>query len=107
LSGNEFDVDYQVLDRAIPAHADASSKVRAIRSDVTSATLPSGAFGKLPQAAELERTFAERHSTAMEAFDNLIDAYNNITDGLKLTLEQYRAADEAVESNLRKLERLI
>jgi len=107
MTGDEFDVQYEVLERAIPPHAEASSTIRKIRSDAMSATLPSGAFGKLPQAADLERTFGERLAAAVEALDNLTEAYDNIFEGLTLTLEQYRAADEAVQDQLSRLERRI
>lgn len=102
MSGGEFDAQYAVLERAASQHAAVASRASGIRAQAQVATLAGGALGKLPQSQAIEHAFNQRHHAAVEALANLAEVYDNIADGLKLTVEQYRTADESVEDTFRR-----
>lgn len=97
----EFRVDPEALRRFARTSADRAERLRALRAELGSHQLSPTAFGKLPEADETGRDYAERSEAAIENAGAAADTMDRIAEYAENMAAAYRRADEATEQNMR------
>ncbi|MEV8093842.1 hypothetical protein [Kitasatospora sp. NPDC085879] len=92
MSG-EYRVDPEALRRFARTSADRSERLRAIRAELGGHRLSPSAFGKLPEAEQTGRDYAERADAAVENLTAAADTMVRIDDHVQGVARNYEQAE--------------
>ncbi|PBC71828.1 hypothetical protein BX265_6441 [Streptomyces sp. TLI_235] len=104
MSG-EYRVDPEALRRFARTSADRSEKLRAIRAELGAHQLSAGAFGKLPEAEQTGRDYAERADAAVENLGSAADTMARIDEHVQGVARNYEQAEAATADSLHAIAR--
>ncbi|MCU7825413.1 type VII secretion target [Kitasatospora sp. DSM 101779] len=99
MSG-EYRVDPEALRRFARTSADRSEKLRAIRAELGAHRLSTDAFGKLPEAEQTGRDYAERADAAVENISSAADTMARIDEHVQGVARNYEQAEAATADSL-------
>ncbi|KQV19174.1 MULTISPECIES: hypothetical protein [unclassified Kitasatospora] len=101
----EYQVDPEAIRRFGRTSEERSTRVREIRSQLGEHRLPSGAFGKLPEADEIERDYQERHEAAVVNLISVADTMERISGHSEDLARSYEAAERGLAENMQVMAR--
>ncbi|WP_030262374.1 hypothetical protein [Streptomyces sp. NRRL B-24484] len=104
MSG-EYRVDPEALRRFARTSADRSEKLRAIRAELGAHRLSPDAFGKLPEAEQTGRDYAERADAAVENLTSAADTMARIDEHAQGVARSYEQAEAETAESLNAIAR--
>ena len=90
----DVEVVYEELQAGATAQKELGDEASGMSCEAGGIRLPDGALGKLPESDEIRATADQRADGAREALETIAEVMGMLADGLTMTAEDFKNADD-------------